>query len=152
LFEILLPELCDSREELTKRCDEVWERIAQRAYERFRLTNGRNVEEWFHTERELFHVPSVEIHETDMGYKVQAEVPFAGKDMVAVNVGPNELFFATEAVPDSDAALHRREIFRHVVLPGPIDLQHVSAELGNGVLKITARKAGRQRVGAGQAA
>lgn len=88
--------------------------------------------------------PAVDIHETDDGYVLKAELPGVSKDDVSIDVHQNTLTLRGERKYESavkDERYHRVEraygtFQRSFVLPAMVDQEHVQATFKDGVLEL----------------
>ena len=93
--------------------------------------------------------PLVDIHETDDGLVLVAEVPGAGKDDISVQVEKGVLTLAAEARFDVPGDEYARtyvsfvpgRFFRAFALSDEIDREKISAAVSNGVLTLKLPKA-----------
>lgn len=125
--------------------------VRQRAFDLFELRGGRpghDLDDWLAAERELLGLPTAELKDARTAFEMDVALPgFAAKD-VDVKASPSEIFVhAASRTRSSDrqgevlwSEFSRREIFRRFPLPQTIDEDHITAELDNGVLHVTAPK------------
>ncbi|MFP5336529.1 MAG: Hsp20/alpha crystallin family protein [Actinomycetes bacterium] len=96
-------------------------------------------------------VPAVDIEETDDTFVVEAELPGVKRDDVTVELRDNELTIHGEVKERERTGVLRRQTRRtgqfdyRVSLPGDVDADHVDANLQEGVLRVTVRKAARAK-------
>ncbi|UER55866.1 Hsp20/alpha crystallin family protein [Kineosporiaceae bacterium SCSIO 59966] len=92
-------------------------------------------------------VPAVDIEETDEAFLVEAELPGVKRDDVTVELRDNELTIHGEIKERERTGVLRRQTRRtgqfdyRVVLPGDVDADNVEANLQEGILRVTVRKA-----------
>jgi len=91
--------------------------------------------------------PAVNLWEEDDALKVEMEVPGVKSDHLDVSVVDNELAIHVELPEQKEEGVtyHRRErpvgsFGRRIPLPFEVDADHVSAELSQGVLRVTLPK------------
>ena len=143
-------------EYLAERVNRLFQNVAQRAYEIFER-NGRNfghdLEDWFKAEKELFHPMHVEITESEEELEVKAEVPGFNEKEIEVSVEPRQLTITgkreTAQEEKNGKTVHQEscsdQILRVVDLPMPVDTDHVTATLKNGILQMTMPKAAKAK-------
>ena len=134
-------------DEIFRDMEESFDSIARRAYEIFEANGrqlGRDLENWFHAERELLHPVDVEVRESDDMLTLKAEVPgFEAKDL-EISVEPNRLTLAgkrewtkeeeKEKVVYSER--RRNQLFRCLDLPTEIIPERATATLKDGILEL----------------
>jgi HSP20 family protein len=99
----------------------------------------------FGTAADMPWSPPADLTETDDAYRVHVDVPGVRKDQLNVQVADRELVISGEISEEPDGKKHRssRRTGRFeytAVLPGDIKTEQVQAELGDGVLTVTAPK------------
>ena len=130
--------------------------VQTRAFELFEGRGGyagNDVGDWLQAEREVFYVPDVELVETKGEFHFQLALPgFDAKD-IRVAALAQAVIVEGEAVHQhqgSEETVHfcefgERRVFRLIPLPNPVDIDHVSATLDKGLLKIRAVKAEQRK-------
>jgi HSP20 family protein len=126
--------------------------VRNRAFELFQRRGGvpgNDMDDWLTAEREIFQVPRMEIAENEGEYQIQLGVPgFDAKD-IRVAALPDALIVEGEAEHEYRSMegnvrvseFGERKLFRHIPLPEPVDVDHVSATLDEGLLRLRAAKA-----------
>ena len=141
----LLQETTDLLKSVQARAFELFERRGGSA--------GNDVGDWLQAEREVFHVPEMELTETDGEFQLQLALPgFDAKD-IRVAALAQAVIVEGETVhrhQHSNGTVHlcefgERRVFRLVPFPKPVDVDHVSAKLDKGVLEIRAAKAEQRK-------
>jgi HSP20 family protein len=133
------------------RIEQLYNSIAQRAYEIFEWDNrttGRELDHWFRAEAELLHPVHVEIAESDEAVAVRAEVPGYKAEELEVSVNPRRVTITgnresqeqrkTNKVVYTEHCANR--IFRAFELPAEIDTSKSTATLKDGVLEVAMPK------------
>lgn len=130
-------------EELTQLRDA----IMQRAYEIFcdrPAGLAGPLDDWLAAERELIWQPLMTVAENDDGFVLEVAVPGLKASEIEVQSTEDEILIKSEAcaTPPAGEILHvcelpRGKVFRTVQLPRKINRDKVSAELHEGLLKIT---------------
>lgn len=136
--------------------DEVLDRLRDRAYGFFCTRGGGEghaLDDWLAAERE-FGWPASELAEQDDEFELNVALPGFEPDEINVTATPRELIIkaahltkhASEKTEDKPgtihwSAIHRDDVFRRVELPTEIDVEKISAQLDQGVLKIEVPKA-----------
>lgn len=119
-----------------------FEEIYDRLGRWFDTTNGGEADSW---------APSVDIEETDLAYKVEAELPGVKKDDVAVEFRDGVLHIAGETrEKERTGIIHRRtrrtgRFSYQVSLPGDVETDQIDASLTDGVLTVTLPKANTEK-------
>ncbi len=97
-------------------------------------------------------VPLIDIHETDDGLVLEADLPGASDKTLTIHLEHNVLHLraAIEIAPPKDARLIQQEYAvgefeRTFILSDEVDRSHISAELKNGTLSIFLPRAERSR-------
>ncbi len=142
-----------SSESLMQRVEGLFDRIQKRAYELFverGSSTGNDFDDWLKAERELVFAPPAQLKETKEGFEIELAAPgFAATDL-NVTATPESIVIEGKAEKRSEGkegTLHfsefnRQDLFRRLPMPSAVDTEHVYASLDNGILKITAKKAG----------
>ncbi|MFI5103322.1 MAG: Hsp20 family protein [Terriglobales bacterium] len=131
--------------------NEIFKAVEKRAYEFFEQRgreNGRDLEDWFRAENELFKPTAVEISDKDNSVVVRAQVPGFTAEELEIDLEPSQLIIrgkqekVTEETVDKTVYGESRakEIFREVPLPFNVVAEEGVATLTDGVLEITAPK------------
>ena len=126
--------------------------IADRAFDLFRLRGGewgRELDDWFHAEREVLRPVPLEIKETDKEFIVTAAVPGFKPEEIEVSLKDDLLILSgeTEAREENkDENVITREwksnrFLRQFTLPSHVDAENVHASLRHGMLELTMPKA-----------
>jgi HSP20 family protein len=145
-------------ETLLDRAKEIYEVIAQRAYELFDgrgRQDGFDLEDWLSAERELLRPISLEVTESDNRLTVRAEVPdFSEKDL-KVSLEPRRLVITGKVEEASEqkagetfyTSRHSNEIFHTLDLPAEVDPLTASATLKQGILELLLPKSDKPEAG-----
>jgi len=134
--------------------ERTFERIRQRAYELFEGRSqgqGGPLDDWLAAEREL-NWPAAELTERGADYLVSVALPGFEADDISLTATPRTLFVQArtrserkDETKKGEATLHwseirSRDVCRRIDLAKDVDVDKVSAQLKNGMLKIVARK------------
>ena len=134
--------------------DQLAERIRMRAFSLFNGrggTPGHAMEDWLQAEREICW-PAAELTERDDTYELDVALAGFEPDEIDITATPSELIVkagheskSKKRKKDDDTKVQWSEfksenVYRHVDLPGTIDVDKVTAHLENGLLKIKAPK------------
>jgi HSP20 family protein len=126
-----------------------FEAIRRRAFDLFErrgCVHGFDLEDWLRAEHEQTGWPASELAEKDGVYDAQITLPgFEPKD-IEVTATPSELIVhaATKEEKKTETKnvlwteFGSNDVYRHFGLSKPIDVDKVTADLNNGILKITA--------------
>jgi HSP20 family protein len=124
------------------------DRIMKRAYDIFRSNgdSGSDLDNWLAAERELIWKPSIELREADGQFLVNVEMPGVDAEKLNIEVTPDELLVTADIRDerkDEKGKVHTTELktghmFRSVSFPKHVIMEKVTAELKDGMLKITA--------------
>jgi len=137
--------------DLIERFNKAYDEIANRAFSIFENNGrsfGRDLEDWFEAETELFHPVHVNVAEAEGTVTVQAEVPgFEVKDL-EVTLEPERLIISGKRETKEETKKGKtvyneqcsNEIFRAIALPAEVDASKATATLKNGVLELQAPK------------
>jgi HSP20 family protein len=137
---------------------QMYERIARRAFERFEGEGGapgRDVEHWLQAEAELLHPVAINLTETDDVLTVQAEVPGFEAGELQLCIEPERLTVSgrkeskEEQKKGNTIYQEQRasEVLRALSLPAAVDASKAFATLRNGMLEIVLPKASEVRPG-----
>jgi HSP20 family molecular chaperone IbpA len=141
--------------ELAKRL----EAIQHRAFDLFEKRGreqGHELDDWLKAEHELLGWPAAELAERDGTYQIEITLPgFAAKD-VEVTATPNELIVHAATHEEKKTKEENvlwtefgsNDVYRSFGLPEAINLEKVSANLEDGLLRIIAPKAESKKVAA----
>jgi len=140
--------------DLIERFNKAYDEIANRAFSIFENNGrsfGRDLEDWFRAETELFRPVHVNVAEAEGTVTVQAEVPgFEVKDL-EVTLEPQRLIISGKRETKEETKKGKtiyneqcsNEIFRAIALPAEVDASKATATLMNGVLKLQAPKSAK---------
>ncbi|WP_348270080.1 Hsp20 family protein [Edaphobacter paludis] len=133
--------------------DALTKAIAQRAFGFFEQrgsSNGGAWDDWLRAESELLKQVPIEISESDDNYTIRAEVPgYSVKDLT-VQAEPNSICVHGKREQQKEektgkeikySEVSASELCRRIDLPRSINPDRVTADLTNGVLKLTLPKA-----------
>jgi len=146
-------------DEIAKR----FEAIERRAFDLFEKRGcelGRDVEDWLKAERELMGWPAAELAEKDGAYQMQITLPgFEAKD-IEVTATPSEILVhaATKEEKKEEKGnvlwteFGSNDVCRRFGVPNPIDVDKVTANLENGVLRVNAPEIAKPKQVAAKAA
>lgn len=135
-------------EEIAKRV----EAVQRRAFDLFEKRGrelGHDLEDWLKAENELLGWPGGELTEKDGAYQIEVALPgFAAKD-VEVTATPGEIIVhaATKEEKKTEkenvlwTEFGSNDVYRRFGLPNEINIDKVAANLEDGLLRITARRA-----------
>ena len=135
-------------EEVAKR----FEAIQRRAFDLFEkrgCESGHELEDWLKAEHELLGWPAAELAEENGAYEMQITLPgFAPKD-IEVTAAPTEVIVhaatheerRTEKENVLWTEFGSNDVYRRFGLPKPIEVEKVTADLEEGLLRIMAPKA-----------
>jgi HSP20 family protein len=137
-------------EEMLEEMRSKFDSIAHRAFEIFERNGGqfgRDLEDWFQAESELFHPTHLEIAEADNTLTVKAEVPGFSERDLHVALEPRRLTITGKRESCEEKKTRQTvyaehcsdEIFRVVDLPKEVDptASGVKAIYDHGVLTVT---------------
>ena len=121
--------------------------VAKRAYdlfEQFGRPDGNDVSHWLQAENELA-TALPEVRESDGSYKVNVALPGISADKIIVCSNEDRAIISAEnSSKGSDGGTQdRRSIYYMVRWPENVDPETCDAEMENGKLTLTARKAKR---------
>lgn len=144
-------------ETLISRMNELYDLIAQRAFEIFEedgRQTGRDQDNWYRAEQELLHPVHVCIAEADGTLNVEAEVPGFTPDELQVSLEPKRLTIAGKKTDSHESkgkegTIYQEhcsnEILRSIELPTEVDPAKATATLKNGILDLKLPKAASQK-------
>lgn len=115
------------------------ETIRERAVERFKRRGGGDgmaIEDWIKAERELLLLPEFELIEKDSRFEVNIKDPDYKLSDVEVTAFPNALIVKAQV-----NGFRQKILFRRFELPGPVNIDTVTANLDGGVLRLAACRA-----------
>lgn len=146
------PVPVNASEDLFERFGKLTENIAERAYAFFRDRGGEfgnPLDDWFKAENEVLRPVPVELTETDNLLTVKAAVAGFKPDEIEVSVKNNMLVIngisiASAENKDGDTILREwnsNRFCRRIELPSNVAVKDVSAEIQDGMLKVSLPKA-----------
>jgi HSP20 family protein len=137
-------------EKMLDQMQAAFEAVARRAFEIFEHNGshpGRDLENWFQAESELFHPTHVEIAEADNVLTLKAEVPGFSEKGLEVSLEPRRVVITGKRESREEKRKKRtlytaqcsNEIFRVIDLPKDVELtaRGIKASYDQGVLTIT---------------
>jgi len=152
-----LPVQKSTSASLLDQMDAAFDEIARRAFQIFEGNGrvfGRELENWFRAERELFRPIYTELTESDESFELKAEVPgFSEKDL-EISVEPRRIVItgkreSTEKEQKKGKTVRSEfysdQVFRIVHLPVEVETDKVTATLKNGVLVLAMPKVAKAR-------
>ena len=130
---------------------EMFDSLARRAFSIFESNGlfGRDLENWFQAEKELFHPAHLDVSETEQAYTVRAEVPgFTDKD-IEINLEGQRLTISGKREKREERKDKKQvysemcsdQILRVVDLPGEVKAEAAKATLKDGILELELPKA-----------
>lgn len=142
-------------DEIAKRFEEV-ERRAFDLFEKRGREVGHELEDWLNAEHELLGWPQGELTEKDGAYEMQIGLPgFAAKE-VEVTAAPNEI--VVHAVTKEEKKEEKgqvlwtefgsRDVYRRFEVQNSINVDKVTANLEDGLLRIKAPEIAKPKVAA----
>jgi HSP20 family protein len=142
----------DSNDPISAETEEIQTRIRERAYElsQERGHAGREVDDWLTAESEIISVPPVELIEKEGMFQVRLGIVGLHLQDMRVLTSPDRLLVRGEYRHQNyieEGTVHLRDfkstaVFRSVQFPEPIDVKSVDIDFHDGVLRVTAAKAG----------
>ena len=138
-------------EGMVDRMNAMFDAISRRAYDIFESNGrplGRDLEDWFQAERELFHPVHVQIAESDQSLEIKAEVPGFSEKELEISVEPRRLVITGKRESSKEEKKGKTvysetcsdQIMRIVHLPGEVEVEKVTATLKNGMLAVSMPK------------
>jgi Protein of unknown function (DUF2934) len=124
-------------DKVKERMETVYDRIAQRAYERWlnsHVAGGPSVAFWTAAERELISKPATEVREWGHGVTVQITCADISPSKVRLFMSATELLILAPLEPSAAD----RWLFRYLRFRNPVDNADASADFENGSLCISA--------------
>ncbi len=136
------------------RMDAVFDTIARRAYDIFERNGrllGRDWEDWFQAERELFHPVHVHVVEAGNSLEVKAEVPGFSEKELEVNVEPRRIVITGKRESAKEEKKGKTvysetcsdQLMRIIDLPAEVEAEKATATLKNGILELSMPKAAK---------
>ena len=145
----------------TDKIEKIGEQIRQRAHEIFqhREVGGSAEEDWLKAERELFLIPASELIEKDGNYEVSIAAAGFKPGEIKVSALPDSLVVSGESSHNHEknennvhfCEFGQKSFFRQFPLPEKIDADKVTANLTDGILRVTAQKAASQEAASQEA-
>jgi len=147
----MIEKLSDN-DPLLERLEQMRKAIAYRAFDLFKaagLTHGHDLQDWFKAESEVLQSVPIDITETEQDIVVKAQVPGFSEKEIDLRVDSQRLYITgkhQESVERKKgkslySEWQSNQILRQVDLPVPIDSDHVTAYIDNGVMEVTLPKA-----------
>ena len=134
----------------TNKLETLADRIRRRAYEIFqnRGTDGRDFDDWLQAEHDLIFAPESELVEKDGKYEIRVAAPGFKAAETNVTALPDAVIVSAESShkhEENKEDVHfcefgTRTLFRRLDLPTPINVDKVTANLDDGMLRIVAQK------------
>ena len=103
-------------------------------------------------EAQAYQTPLIDIHEGPEGLVLEADLPGVTEEGITIQLEDNVLSLharVTSPVPEGARVLHEeyrvRDFYRSFILSDEVERDKISAELKNGVLRLSLPKAERAR-------
>jgi HSP20 family molecular chaperone IbpA len=103
-------------------------------------------------ESRVYHTPLIDIHEGPDGLVLEADLPGVSEGNVSIQLEDNVLVLHAKVpspVPEGARVLHEEyrvgDFYRSFILSDEVERSRISAELKNGVLRLTLPKAERAK-------
>ena len=100
----------------------------------------------------LLHTPPIDIHEGPEGLVLEADLPGVSQSQLSIQLEDNVLSLHARVdapAPENARVLHEEyrpgDFYRSFILSDEVERSNISAELKNGVLKLTLPKAERAK-------
>lgn len=130
---------------------DTFESIRKRAFEMFERRGGnpgQELDDWLRAERDLFWVPPAELAEDDKQVEITVAVPGFDWKEVQVTAQPGEILVRGNHAHHlekkekgvSYSEFSDKALYRRFEIAQPIDVDHVTANVENGILKVKAPK------------
>jgi HSP20 family molecular chaperone IbpA len=132
--------------------DQWFDSIRRRAYELFQargFPDGRDWDDWFSAERELFWRPASELSETEKDYRIRVAVPGFQANQIEVGIEPGFVTVRGEITRKEEKAegektlfseFEQKKMFRRFPFPQTVNTGLAKATLDDGMLTIVAPK------------
>jgi len=135
---------------------DLFNKVEKRAYELFEwrgAKHGRDLEDWFKAENELFKAMPLEISEQDNALLIRAEVPGFKAEELEINLEPGFITIKGHQAKQTESTTKKtyysesqtKDVFRKMALPFAVLPEAGEATLKDGVLEIKAPKAGEAK-------
>jgi HSP20 family molecular chaperone IbpA len=131
--------------------EEIQNRIRERAYElcRERGHTGSEMDDWLAAESEIVSVPPADLIEKDGTFQVRFAIVGIDLQDMRIMTSPDQMLVKADYryEPERNGTIHLSDfrsatVFRSVQFPQPIDVNRVDVEYKDGILRVTAAKAG----------
>lgn len=128
------------------------EEVRARAFELFQLRGaepGHEIEDWLVAEREVLSAPEARMRDADDHYEVEVKLPGFASDEIEVAASADEVIVHATAEREATrenayetwSEFGSRDVFRRFALPEPIDIDKVTADFDEGILRLRVHKA-----------
>jgi HSP20 family protein len=88
-----------------------------------------------------YNQPAVDFYEDDHSFYARFELPGLSKDQVDLELENSVLTITSQRESKNDAKVSRTSLERSISVPDGIDLEKISATMGDGILTVTMPKA-----------
>jgi len=143
-------------EAMVDRMGAMFDAVSRRAYDIFERNGrmlGREWEDWFQAERELFHPVHVHVAESDNSLEVKAEVPGFSDKELEINVEPRRVIITGKRETAKEEKKGKTvyseacsdHLMRIIHLPAEVEAEKATATLKNGILELSMPKAAKAR-------
>ncbi|MBZ5500688.1 MAG: Hsp20/alpha crystallin family protein [Acidobacteriia bacterium] len=143
-------------EGIFERMDAVFDTISRRAYDIFERNGrllGRDWEDWFQAERELFHPVHIHVAESDDALAVKAEVPGFSEKELEINVEPRRIIITGKRESAKEEKKGKTvycetcsdQLMRIIHLPAEVEAEKATATLKNGILELNMPKTAKAK-------
>jgi HSP20 family protein len=133
--------------------------IRERAFNLFQRRDGAyssDVDDWLQAERDVVWSPPSELVDEGRAFSASLAVPGFDAEDIQLSALPDALVVEADSSHSHEGRngdvcfceFSDKQLFRRMTLPGRIDVDHVSASLEKGILRINAPKATQTAVAA----
>ncbi len=140
-----------------------FEEVERRAFDLFEKRGrefGHELEDWFNAEHEVLGWPAGELAEKDGAYEMRISLPGFEAKEVEVTATPNEIEVHAETKEEKReekanvlwTEFGSNDVYRRFALPNSINVDKVTANLENGLLRIKAPENAKPTQAAAQTA
>jgi len=152
-------ELTAVPQRILEQMRDIAESIRRRAFRLFQSRNGgsgSDVDDWLQAEREVVWSPPAELIDEEKEFKARVALPGFDAKEIHVSAMPDAVVVQADSTHTHEGTngnvrfceFSGKQLYRRLDLPGPVDVDKVSASLDKGILEVIMPKLAEKQIAA----